>query len=228
MWQWTNPIQISGNPWSGSSIVFNHRPEAKPTPYFNMSGITSTSLYVLSDARIIENKSYRAEILITSMVISGTDQTEERIAVLERKMQAMEPLVKGLIAELLDFKAVAMTMSREAEERSRQELKHAPVVSSTVTVSAASPADGSVLIHQKGARPADVPAEPVMVRIMQNDGTMKMEQRYGGDIASSAVGYGRTKKGTFATEKQSPLIYAADKDKSESSKKWWPDDPCAG
>jgi len=184
-----------------------------------MSGITSTSLYVLSDARIIENKYYRTEILITSMVISGTEDTEERIAVLEHKMQAMEPLVKGLIAELLDFKAVAMTMSREAEERSRQELKHAQVVNVTAPVPAAASPDGSVLIHPKGARPADVPAEPVMVRIMQNDGTMKMEPQYGGTVDSASVGYGRTKKGTFGTGKQSPLIYAADKNKSESSKK---------
>ncbi|WP_321508436.1 hypothetical protein [uncultured Methanoregula sp.] len=153
------------------------------------------------------------------MEITETSGSEDRIVVLERKMQAMEPLVKGLIAELLDFKAVAMSMSREAEERSRQELKHASVANVVASPSIASSSDGSTIIRPKGARQPDVPVEPEMVRIMQTDGTMKMEPRYGGAINTSTVGYGRTKKGTFATGKQAPLIYAADKDKSDSSKK---------
>ena len=160
------------------------------------------------------------------MEISGTDGSEERIAVLERKLQDMEPLVKGLIAELLDFKALAMTMSREAEERSRQELKLGQVVQSTPypaqVVSSASASDGSTIVRLRSGHQADVPAappEPEMVRIMQSDGTMKMEPRFGGSINTSSVGYGRTKKGTFATEKQAPLIYAADKDKSDPAKK---------
>ncbi|MFA4860031.1 MAG: hypothetical protein WC598_04675 [Methanoregula sp.] len=172
------------------------------------------------------NEPGQQEKLITSMENSVNDGSEERIAVLERKLQDMEPLVKGLIAELLDFKALAMSMSREAEERSRQELKQGQVVQSTPYPAQAAPyvsaSDGSTVVRLRSAHQPDAPAappEPEMVRIMQNDGTMKLEPRFGGALNTSTVGYGRTKKGTFATEKQAPLIYAADKEKSDSAKK---------
>ena len=173
-----------------------------------------------------ENEPEQQEKLITSMEISGNDGSEERIAALERKLQNLEPLVKGLIAELLDFKALAMTMSREAEERSRQELKQGQVVPGTPYPAPAaystSGSDGSTIIRPRGSHQPEAPAappEPEMVQIMQNDGTMKMEPRFGGAINTSSVGYGRTKKSTFGTGKQAPLIVAADKEKSDSAKK---------
>ncbi len=71
--------------------------------------------------------------------ISGTGPaTEERIVAIEKKMRDIEALVKGLTQELLDLKSLAMKMSKQTEERSRQELKRQPVVTETQTTSASS------------------------------------------------------------------------------------------
>jgi len=151
------------------------------------------------------------------METSGTDVSEDRIAALEKKLPAMEALVKGLIAELLDIKSVTRTMTREDEERRRQELKQAPVVQGTIspalTVPSASTSveahsDSSPVIRPRGIHPPDVPAataEPVMVRIMQSDGTMKLEPRHGETKQiDSTGGYGRNRKGTSVNSRQNP------------------------
>lgn len=173
------------------------------------------------------------ERLITSMEFSGTNEPEERIAVLEQKMTEMDGLVNGLIAEFLDLKAVGRTMSRDLEERNRQDLRWTPVAQVTpsqdtadqadqaVSSSPAVHSDGTTVIRPRAARQPDVPAvpaEPVMVRIMQTDGTMKLEPRYGEtNHIDSTGGYGRNRKDA-AMSRQSPLIYAADKEKSDSAK----------
>jgi hypothetical protein len=125
------------------------------------------------------------------MEISTTGETEERIAVLEKRVRDMEALVKGLTDELLDLKTVARALSRQGGERSRQELTKGTVVRGTTpplqTDPSASPpdavpADDRTVIRLKGASQQDVPdvpAETGMVRIMQSDGTMKMEKRHG-------------------------------------------------
>jgi hypothetical protein len=74
-------------------------------------------------------------------------------------------------------------MSRQDGEDRRQEQKQGtvttgPPASQPVAVSS----DGSTVIRPKGVSRQDVPdtpAEPAMARIMQADGTMKMEIRYG-------------------------------------------------
>jgi hypothetical protein len=144
----------------------------------------------------------------------------------------MEALVRGLVEEFLDFKAVAMTMSRQSDERNRQELKQGPVVRGTpspvlagspVSFPVTPPADGSILIRPRGARQPDVPAvpaEPAMARIMQSDGTMKMELRCGDQHPiDSSSGYGRNRKGASVPGRQAPLIYAADEEKSGTAKR---------
>ena len=61
--------------------------------------------------------------------ISGTGAaTEERIVAIEKKVRDLEALVKGLTQELLDLKSIAMKMSKQTEERSRQEAKRGPAV----------------------------------------------------------------------------------------------------
>jgi hypothetical protein len=154
------------------------------------------------------------------MDISGTSVPEERIAALEKKVRDMDALVKGLLEELLDFRAVAMAMTRQSEERDRLELKQGPVVLGTISPSGADTPEGVTVIRPREAHQPAAPAEPTMVRIMQTDGTMKMEARYGETgMISSTGGYGRNKKGASAKTPQAPLIYAADEEKSGSSKK---------
>jgi len=156
------------------------------------------------------------------MDISGTGVPEDRIVTLEKKVRDLDALVKGLVDEFLDFKAVAMKLARDEGERSREELKRTPV-QGTASPSSAAPSESNTVIRQKGTRPADVPAapaEPTMVRIMQTDGTMKMEARYGDkNTTSSTAGYGKNRKGTSVKGNQSALIYAADEKKSGPKEK---------
>lgn len=161
------------------------------------------------------------ETLITSMEISETGGSEDRLAALEKRVRDLDALVRGLTAELLDLKSVARTMSRETEEYNRQETRRGPVVQAAASPAAADPPGGNTVIRPRAAREPEVPAAPAgpeMVRIMQTDGTMKMEPRFGSAINNSTVGYGRTKKGTFNTGKQEPLIYAADEEKTGAKK----------
>ena len=198
-----------------------------------MSATISSILYALSDARISisGHESRPRETLIRIMEISQTGGQEDRIAALEKRLQEMDALVHGLLSELLDMKAVATTMTRQHEEHNRRELARGPVVLGTTSPSpsgsSASSAGtisstGNTVIRPGRGHQPDVPAapeEPQMVRIMQTDGTMKMEPRFGGNRIDSSAGYGRNKKGSAAQTKQNPLIYAADEEKSASSKK---------
>jgi hypothetical protein len=134
------------------------------------------------------------------MEISGIDKTDDRTRTLEKKIRDMEALAKGLIEETLDLKSVIMTMSKVAEESSRQELRRAPVVRSTAAPApaaqstfplAAAPADGCIVIQPRVSRQPEVTtaaAEPKMALIMQTDGTMKMEPRCGDRNQTDSTG----------------------------------------
>ena len=160
------------------------------------------------------------------METSLSAATEDRIAALEKKVREMEALVKGLTQELLDLKSVAMKMTKQSEERSRQELKRGTIVAGSASQPAATAASlsssGSTVIRPKGARQVEAPqtpAEPAMDMIMQPDGTMKLEPRRGDkDYIVASAGYGK-KKGGAAKGKQSDLIYATEDTKADPAKK---------
>lgn len=159
------------------------------------------------------------------METSLSAATEDRIATLEKKVREIEALVKGLTQELLDLKSVSMKMTKQNEERSRQELKRGPVIGGTPSQQAApvapAPAGGSTIIRPKSARQADTPAppaEPPMGMIMQTDGTMKAEPRRGEkNFIVASAGYGK-KKGAAKT-KQSDMIVAVEDTKADPEKK---------
>ena len=168
------------------------------------------------------------ENMILMMENSGSGAaTDDRIAALEKKMRDMEALVKGLTGELLDLKSIAMKMSKQSDDRIKQELRRvSPVVQGSQPYQAADVASpssgGSTVVMRKGARQPDVPAtppEPVMDMIMQQDGTMKLEPRRGDkDYIVARAGYGQ-KKGAAGKPKQNDLIYAAEEDKKDPAKK---------
>ena len=144
------------------------------------------------------------------MEITKTDVPEERIAALEIRVRNLNALVNGLIEEMLDFKAVANTLTRQAGERSRQELKQAPVVqdaASAALAAASAPAaaapssENRTVIRPKAESQPQAMAEPAMVRIMQADGTMKMETRTGDRTIDSSKSHGTTITGTTARRK---------------------------
>ena len=181
--------------------------------------------------RYLEFELEEKERLIKMMDNSGSGAGEDRVAALEKKVNEMEALVKGLTQELLDLKSIAMKMSKQTEERSRQELKRMqPIVQgaqgpgAAVGSSAAAPQGGSTVVIRKGSRAAEAepqaPAEPAMDMIMQPDGTMKLEPRRGDkDYIVASAGYGRNKKGGAGAKqpKQSDLIYAAEEEKPKSA-----------
>ena len=142
------------------------------------------------------------------MEISGGSDAE--------RCQDLDALVRGLLNELLDLKTISKTISRQNREyvsRESVEVSAAPV--------AVSP-DGNTVIRPRSARQPEVPVappEPEMVRIMQTDGTMKMEPRYGDQNHIDSAGFARNRKGQLANNKQEPLIYAAEEEKSGSAKK---------
>jgi hypothetical protein len=182
---------------------------------------------VRPDAKIryLEFELDEKEKMVTMMESSGSGAGEDRIAALEKKVKEMEALVKGLTQELLDLKSIAMKMSKQTEERSRQELKRAaqPIVQGAPVPGTAG-SGGSTVVMRKGARVAEVepakPSEPAMDMIMQPDGTMKLEPRRGDkDYIVASAGYGRNKKGLSAKPKQSDLIYAAEEEKTDPAKK---------
>jgi hypothetical protein len=116
------------------------------------------------------------------MEISQTSVSEDRIAALEKRVRDMDALVRGLVDELLDLKSVAMILSRQAGKPDGPEFPREPVAGPSEAPSGTATPDGTVVVRQKGAGQPDVPAalaEPAMVRIMQADGTMKLEPRYG-------------------------------------------------
>jgi len=178
------------------------------------------------DAKIkyLEHELDQQERLIQMMESSGA--SEDRIATLEKKVREIEALVKGLTQELLDLKAIAIKMSKQTEERSRQELKRGPIVQQGGAAPAAAPSyqstSGSTIIRPKSHQPdvPETPEEPAMEMIMQPDGTMKLEPRRGEkDYIVARAGYGRNKKGSSGQPKQSDLIYAAEDDKKDPAKK---------
>jgi hypothetical protein len=164
--------------------------------------------------------------MILMMENSGSGAaTEDRIAALEKKMRDMEALVKGLTGELLDLKSIAMKMSKQTDERIKQDLRRPSVVvqdSPQATESVSSSSGGSTVVMRKGARQPEAPAappEPIMDMIMQQDGTMKLEPRRGDkDYIVARAGYGQ-KKGAAGKPKQADLIYAAEEDKKDPAKK---------
>lgn len=147
--------------------------------------------------------------------------TEERIAALEKKVREMEALVKGLTQELLDLKSITMKMSKQTDERSRQELRRTAPAAASAPAAPAPATTGSTVIRPKGRAPEapPAPAEPEMDWIMQPDGTMKQEPRRGDkDYIVASASYAK-KKGAAGKERQSDLIYATEESKKDPAKK---------
>lgn len=160
--------------------------------------------------RIVRHKHNNEKKLNRIMEIYETGIEEVRIAALEKKVRDMEPLVRGLIAELLDLKTFFPAVTRQNGEQIRQERGRGQDMQKTVSpepeVSPAPPvsedqSEGSTVIISRSARKADtpeVPPEPAMARIMQPDGTMKLEPRFGATkTVDTSAGSERTRKSTF-------------------------------
>jgi hypothetical protein len=116
-----------------------------------------------------------------------------------------------------------MKLTKQTEERSRQELRRPVVQAGQQSPEAAVGSQGSTVVMRKGTRSPDAPAapqEPAMDMIMQSDGTMKMEPRRGDkNYIVASAGYGRNKKGTSVKSKQGDLIVATEEEKKDPAKR---------
>ena len=134
--------------------------------------------------RFSDGTPQRQETLIRFMEIQESGKQDDRVAALERKTEEMDALLKGLMAEMLDFKALANDLARQSASQRREEPAPEPVMQATPAPEPgsadAAPQENRTVIRVKSApKPEVAPAEPEMVRIMQPDGTMKLEVRRG-------------------------------------------------
>jgi len=156
------------------------------------------------------------------METSLSAATEDRIAALEKKVREMEALVKGLTQELLDLKSVSMKMTKQDEERSRQELKRWYIVAGAPVQQAASPA----MTPSSGARSSGpkvrvrlTTGSPGRTRdgmIMADDGTMKQNPARGPELHSCIRRVRKERRVQQQRASKSDLIYATEETKSES------------
>ena len=194
------------------NLFFRANPaRSGPTSHYNMSGEQVRILYAQSYAQITlpGSEAGLQEKLIRIMEITETVDYDERLAGIENRLRNMDALVRGLIAEMLDLKTVTMATAHKEGEYTRQELVRG-TSSQAPADSRATAEDSSetVVILPKAAPQAGTAAEaePEMVRIMQADGTMKLEPRYGDkNTTSNSAGYGRSTKRSSALSRQESL-----------------------
>ncbi|HEX3001238.1 MAG TPA: hypothetical protein VHN82_02545 [Methanoregula sp.] len=132
------------------------------------------------------------------MEISRNTAPVDRITTLEIRIRNLDALIRGLIEEVLDLKASAKTRSRPGSERDHQGLRQSPIAPEPgqpepVSPSPPAPEAHTVIRPSAKSQPED-PVKPDMVRIMQPDGTMKMEPRSGDHTIDSSQGQGNIMK----------------------------------
>ena len=145
------------------------------------------------------------------MELSGSDAGENRLAALETRVGGVGVLVKKFTADLLDLKGDYREMSREHTEY--PVLEHESIECAAPEVIAPQERDCATIpaILPRAEVPINpAPDAPVMVMIMQTDGTMKPEVRRGSKNCFSApVGYcvsgGSSRKGLPVRPGQSRL-----------------------
>jgi hypothetical protein len=167
----------------------------------------------------------KKEKIITPMENSARDAGGNRFAALEKKVNEVEALVGEFTQELLDLKAMTREMSQKNKEHRLQEPGYMQGTGTPVPDAAETALplhEGSTIISDSWTCAEDpvspAPDEPLMVMIMQTDGTMKPEPRRGNrDCTLAPVGYGasggsgRYRKGMQTGPGQSRLFGTAEK-----------------
>lgn len=124
---------------------------------------------------------------------------DPRVAVLEQRVRDLEAVVKGLIEEVLDTKAMTQKIYKATEEQVPRQQVQRPRVSPTVMVhprnadrlneSPSEHLEKQTLASKPSMlKPVEEPA-PVMDLIMQPDGTLKREVRKSREYIVAPAGY---------------------------------------
>ncbi|MDD3407907.1 MAG: hypothetical protein PHP13_07480 [Methanomicrobium sp.] len=187
-----------------------------------------------SDARIrdlehiVEEKEREIQMLRDSIheFNNSNPVGEERVLRIERELKEIDGLVRGLTAEMLDLKACVQKLSKSLDEkpvaRKSDEIKSKsyPVVESPKMV-----ADRKSVEKARSASPEEPKEEQQEVLIIQPDGTMRREAKFGEDmiIADHRSGRisanGSRRPGERDPIDRKPLIYADDDDTVEIKRK---------
>lgn len=153
--------------------------------------------------------------------------SEERIIKLEREVKEIEGLVRGLTAEMLDLKAWVQKLAKTVED---EPVDRRTVVSEKSDKGRDYPVVESprVAAERRSAEKArSAPAAPVQeiveekkdneVLIIQPDGTMKREEKFGEDmiVADHRASARQPRVSGGREPDRKPLIYADDDDAVE-------------
>ncbi|MBP5083713.1 MAG: hypothetical protein J6104_05735 [Methanomicrobium sp.] len=154
--------------------------------------------------------------------------SEERMVKLEREVKEIEGLVRGLTAEMLDLKAWVQKLAKAVEEdpaekraassEKAEKGREYPVVESPKVAAerrSAEKARSAPVVQEVEEMPAEDEDEEVL--IIQPDGTMKREAKFGEDMIvadhRASARQPRVSGGREADRR--PLIYADDDDAVE-------------
>ncbi len=140
---------------------------------------------------------------------SGNGSEEERVEILEMKCRETDAQIRAVLAELRDLRVILDRMGRQpvtgrnrvvAEEPCEPEAGAEGREDGAEPLPDPAPEEATVVVRpRQSARQESPPeaAEPSMVRIMQSDGTFRMEPRRGADaMVDSSGAWDVTKKST--------------------------------
>ncbi|ABD39802.1 hypothetical protein Mhun_0024 [Methanospirillum hungatei JF-1] len=139
----------------------------------------------------------------------GTNNLDERVRLLERKVADMEALIKGLTDEMLDMKAVVMKLKKEQRPPPVIQAVAPPISRSKVERESPEPEAETV-------KPVSPPIRDKITLKMQPDGTLQPEKESGEEIIIASARDARMRyKDQHQRSGSNDLIIAEDKEPSE-------------
>lgn len=169
------------------------------------------NIYVLVSNSYKDSRTGQTGLLFMSDEGYGTNNLDERVRLLERKLADLDALIKGLTDEMLDMKAVVMKLKKEQ--------RPPPVIQAVAPPISRGKVERE--ITEIKSDPEKVQPHPVKGKVtlkMQPDGTLLPEKDMGDDIIVASARTARMKaKDNQGRPGQNDLIIAEDKDPAEGS-----------
>ena len=177
---------------------------------------------------IIEEKEREIQMLRDSIheYNNSNPVDEERIIKIERDLKEIDGLVRGLTAEMLDLKACVQKISKSFDEKPVRRIEESKSKNYPVVEPPKMAAERKFVEKARNAPKEEAEAESrEEALIIQPDGTMKRETKFGDDMIIADNRGGRL--GGNVTRRQGerdpidrkPLIYADDDDTVEIKRK---------
>ncbi len=187
-----------------------------------MSGM-NTDAKVRDLEHVLEEKEREVQMLRDSIHEYNTRNpvSEERIKGVEKRLNELDSLVKGLMEEMLDVKACLQKISKSLDENPVQVPKRVPRESKESrryppVVSPSAAAEMKASASESGSETEGSKREKL---IIQPDGTMKPELQSGEEMIVADHRNGRPLGRRGDPRERKPLIYADDDDSIEIKRK---------